>query len=85
MGSFRHDRSPFGVFDLAGNVREWVADLYGPYSPLGQVDPRGPSSGTRRVVRGGGWESAVWFCQAAWRDGLPPATRQRSLGFRLAR
>jgi formylglycine-generating enzyme required for sulfatase activity len=85
VGSFRLDLSPCGAFDMAGNVREWVDDLYGSYSPIGKVDPRGPARGDRRVVRGGCWHSSIWYCRTTWRDGVKPASKQVSLGFRVAR
>ena len=55
VGRFPAGASWCGVQDLAGNVREWVADWYGDYSPRRQVNPTGPSSGTGRVLRGGAW------------------------------
>lgn len=48
-------RSVFGVCEMGGNVREWCADWYGPYSQEEQVNPKGPSTGTERVLRGGSW------------------------------
>jgi formylglycine-generating enzyme required for sulfatase activity len=45
----------WGLYDMRGNVSEWVQDRYGPYSAERQVDPQGPQSGDYRVVRGGLW------------------------------
>ncbi len=55
VGAFPTGASWCGAWDLAGNVREWVADLYGRYSSERQVNPTGPSSGDAHVTRGGSW------------------------------
>jgi formylglycine-generating enzyme required for sulfatase activity len=57
VGSFPSGASWCGAQDLAGNVWEWCADWYGPYSSTPVTNPQGPSSGTDRVMRGGSWES----------------------------
>jgi formylglycine-generating enzyme required for sulfatase activity len=48
-------RSAFGVCEMGGNVREWCSDWYGPYGAREQVNPKGPATGIRRVLRGGCW------------------------------
>ncbi len=75
----------WGLFDMLGNVWEWVWDFKGEY-PAGSVtDPTGPAAGALRVDRGGCWECYASFCRSAYRDGTVPGSRYYSLGFRLAR
>ena len=76
----------YGLYDVAGNVWEWVSDWYSAdYYGLGDSrDPRGPSTGTMRVVRGGSWVNAdVSFLRCACRHQVPPDTYAYSIGFRI--
>jgi len=85
VGTFTGDRSAEGVSDLAGNVREWVADWFGPYPEDGSVDPAGPPSGAARVVRGGAWTSAdPSAVSRSHRDAVAPDERRFDIGFRCA-
>lgn len=76
--------SPCGVRDMAGNAREWVLDRFGKYPVAKQVDPRGPSSGAHRVLRGGSFGGAAEDVRATDRDHAPPDLRTDYNGFRCA-
>ncbi|KAA0263574.1 MAG: formylglycine-generating enzyme family protein [Chlorobiota bacterium] len=76
-----------GIYDMSGNVWEWCWDWYSNsyYSSYGQIDPRGPNSGSHRVLRGGGLRGNEGDCRVADRGGNDPANRLDFNGFRLAR
>jgi formylglycine-generating enzyme required for sulfatase activity len=77
--------NPWGFFDMHGNVWEWTADWYQAAYPTGNpvVDPTGPASGSRRVVRGGSWGDAGANLRSAWRGSGPPSALGNYLGFRV--
>jgi formylglycine-generating enzyme required for sulfatase activity len=74
----------WGLYDMSGNVYEWVWDVYGQY-PGTAVDPVGASSGAGRVFKGGSWSDDPRFARVASRDRIEPGGRYVYLGFRLAR
>jgi len=84
VGSFPDGISPFGVYDMAGNALEWVADWYGAYyyesSPY--INPTGPTSGSRHPIRGGSWYSGREGLRAAARSSLNADATYDTVGFR---
>jgi formylglycine-generating enzyme required for sulfatase activity len=76
-----------GLADMSGNVYEWCWDWYGSdyYGKSPSSNPKGPDTGSSRVIRGGSWGSNPVFCRAAYRGSNGPADRSSSVGFRLAR
>ncbi len=83
VGSFTPNA--WGLYDTHGNVWEWCWDRYGEYSGGTVTDPVGPSSGSNRVSRGGGWFYRARRCRSAARDRYDPGSRDYDLGFRLFR
>ncbi|MGE4132680.1 MAG: formylglycine-generating enzyme family protein [Bdellovibrionales bacterium] len=75
----------YGVYDLNGNVFEWVQDFYGDYPKKLVVDPTGPSKGDWRVFRGGAWNRSARPLRSAFRRADVPEFQISSLGFRLVR
>ncbi len=73
----------FGLYDMLGNVYEWVQDWKGTY-PGGEVtDPRGPARGKFRMMRGGSWENGAQSCRATHRLDASPGFRIHVLGLRV--
>jgi formylglycine-generating enzyme required for sulfatase activity len=80
--------NPWGLYDMHGNVLEWVQDWFGAdwwFSESAITDPHGPSSGDYRVVRGGSWFISANYLRSAYRGGSTPDNRSDNFGFRLAR
>lgn len=75
----------FGLYDMSGNVMEWVWDCYGEYSVDDSTDLVGLDCGQFRVFRGGGWDLSARYARVSHRYGSPPDLENRYLGFRSGR
>ncbi len=75
----------WGLYNMHGNVSEWVWDYYGEYNTADAADPTGPETGTRRVYRGGGWNDFAKNMRSAYRATLPEDKGSFNLGIRLVR
>ena len=93
LGLAKQDRSPQGVRDLAGNVSEWVQDMFsggypdcpsGCRDPVSEIKPSDDPIGLR-VVRGGDWHTAAVTCRAASRSRVAHNATLPNVGFRCAR
>ncbi len=81
VGQF--DPNGYGLYDMAGNLFEWTADWFGRYTEEEQTDPKGPSSGDYKVIRGGSWISSAMTLRVSFRIDEEPE-RCGYIGIRLA-
>ncbi len=80
------EANAWGLYDMSGNVYEWVWDWYqSDYETDVGTDPVGPSTGSGRVVRGGYWHDYARVCRSAYRNNFSPGGRSYGLGARLSR
>ena len=76
-----------GIYDMSGNVSEWVWDWSGTYKdrPNPDFNPTGPASGTERIRRGGGWSNTAANVRSVVRNSAPPSDANWVIGFRVVR
>ncbi len=74
----------WGLYDMNGNVSQWCLDRFGSYPGGAVTDPVGPTSGSARILRGGGWNGDSAACRSAARVSTAPNVRYNREGFRLA-
>ena len=80
----RKEANGYGLYDMSGNVVEWCWDWYDDSIPAdGHTDPKGVSSGSLRVIRGGGWLTGTVYAARAVRGFNLPGDRYASLGLRV--
>jgi formylglycine-generating enzyme len=88
VGSYEKGKSDYGIYDLSGNVSEWVHDWHDPeyylFSP--KENPQGPEKGQYKVIRGGNWRSKLHNdVNLTYRNATAPNVRNTTVGFRCAK
>jgi sulfatase modifying factor 1 len=84
VGKFQGGVSPYGCFDMIGNVWEWCTDWFDEkyYAVSPSENPKGPAKGRKKVIRGGAWDTISFNSRNAFRFFADPTTRSLNIGFR---
>ncbi len=88
VGRYENGKSPYGIYDMAGNVWEWCSDWYDKdyFSKSPKDNPKGPANGQHRVIRGGGsWHDGADYMRSTNRGPRQPAFVSSDQGFRCAK
>ena len=72
----------WGLYDMHGNVWDWCLDWYDAYGTSSVTDPKGATTGSLRLLRGGGWGAIASVCRSACRNSISPNTVNSNTGFR---
>jgi formylglycine-generating enzyme len=87
VGSYEKGKSDYGIYDLSGNVSEWVHDWHFPeyylFSP--KKNPQGPEKGQYKIIRGGNWRNGIADVNLTYRNATAPNVRNDTVGFRCVK
>jgi len=87
VGTYEAGKSPYGVYEMIGNVWQWMADWYDRsyYQNAPEKNPKGPEKGEFKVIRGGSWAKVPLVVRVAARHRAAPTSQTTSIGFRCAK